>query len=157
MLTYLDGTKEYVFSKGGRKYEFPDGYIVFNYLGGDIRQIFPSGEYIYYYKEKDITQHYVKELVNYNMYVLPNGQIEKRFEDGKVHIQFPNKTEKIIYEIGDEASNIIKTEEFTLDSDGTFEAKNQENVFLQDLGDGSFKIILPSGEQRNYKRGLRVR
>lgn len=130
MLTYLDGSKEYVFSKGGRKFEFPDGYVVFNYLGGDIRQIFPNGEYIYYYKEKDITQHYVKDIVNYNLYVLPTGQIEKRYEDSRIHIQFPNKTEKILIEIEDEVNKCVKTEEFTYDVDGTYEVKNQESVFL---------------------------
>ena len=54
VLQYNDGTIERLYLRGQKKIEFPNNYVIVIFDNDDVKQYFPDGTEIYYFKEPDI-------------------------------------------------------------------------------------------------------
>ena len=93
---YNKNKKEILFQSGIKKEIFDDGFEIIYFNNGDIKQSYPDGKTIYFYKDSNTVQ--TTYLNGINIFKFSNGQIEKHFPNGLKKVLFPNGTTDFIFE-----------------------------------------------------------
>ena len=92
---YSNNKKVIIFPSGLKKEIFNDGFQLIYFNNGDIKQNYPDGKSIYFFKEANTVQTtYPNGIQIFKFY---NGQIEKHFPNGFKKIFFPNGTLDYIF------------------------------------------------------------
>ena len=85
---YSNNKKVILFPSGLKKEIFNDGFLLVYFNNGDIKQNFPDGKNIYYFKDANTVQiTYPNGIQIFKFY---NGQVEKHFPNGFKKIFSPN-------------------------------------------------------------------
>ena len=95
---YSNNKLEVIIKSGVKKEIFEDGFQIVNFTNGDLKQIFPDGKIIYYFKESKVTQTTFSDGTQ--LFKFDNGQIEKHYSDGSKQINFPDGSIRYIYPNG---------------------------------------------------------
>ena len=93
---YTDNKKEIIFPSGVRKEIFEDGFQIIYFINGDIKQNYPNGKSIYYFKQAKTVQTTFKNGIF--VVKFENNQIERHYPDGKKQILYPDGSEKTIFD-----------------------------------------------------------
>ena len=98
---YSNNKKEIKFPSGLKKEIFNDGFQIIYFNNGDIKQNYPDGKTVYFFKDANTVQTtYPNKVQVFKFY---NGQIEKHFPNGFKKIFFPNGT--VDYTFSDKKTN----------------------------------------------------
>ena len=127
---YENGMFEVVFKSGGRKLTFPDDYVLTYLKNGDIKQTFPDGKMVYFFKANETVESTFPDGLK--VYKFSDGQIEKHFPDQSKQIILPDKSIKYILHDGHEE---------TINPDGSHEIVHVDGTVVTNYPDGS-KVIM---------------
>ena len=93
---YTNNKKEIIFPSGLKKEIYNDGFQLVYFNNGDIKQSFPDGKVVYFFKDENTVQTtYPNGIQVFKFY---NGQIEKHFPNGFKKIFFPNGTINLLFD-----------------------------------------------------------
>ncbi|XP_014598185.1 PREDICTED: centromere protein J [Polistes canadensis] len=163
-IEHPNGCTEFWYPNGNVKKVFPDkGITKMLYYNGDVRETQNDGRVKYFYASTRTWHTTMPDGLE--ILEFPNGQVEKRSQNGMVEISFPDRSTQIIQVDGYEkwelpdgtiAETFANGEKVVILPNGQREIHTKDHK-RREYPDGTVKLIYPDGIQETRYSNGRVR
>ncbi|XP_015191263.1 PREDICTED: centromere protein J [Polistes dominula] len=163
-IEHPNGCTEFWYPNGNVKKVFPDkGITKMLYYNGDVRETRNDGKVKYFYASTRTWHTTMPDGLE--ILEFPNGQVEKRSQNGMVEISFPDRSTQIIQVDGYEkwelpdgtiSETFANGEKVVILPNGQREIHTKDHK-RREYPDGTVKLIYPDGIQETRYSNGRVR
>ncbi|KAI4504669.1 hypothetical protein M0802_000219 [Mischocyttarus mexicanus] len=163
-IEHPNGCTEFWYPNGNVKKVFPDkGITKMLYYNGDVRETQNDGRVKYFYASTRTWHTTMPDGLE--ILEFPNGQVEKRSQNGMVQISFPDRSTQIIQVDGYEkwelpdgtiAETFANGEKIVILPNGQREIHTKDHK-RREYPDGTVKLIYPDGIQETRYSNGRIR